>query len=177
MDCIPFFNNSIQDLATEVRTVENCGMTVKWGKEIESNYGWQKGWQGRLTFNPTGFRPGDIFASCEFQSNPPTEVSWSSAEVGAAGTGKIQAKVPAENILLPEFIECSMEKDKTQYKDDHCKDTPIRNAQTITSPPSKLQYAEDVQISDDKKVWYYVSIFGLTVFRLYFLAAIIISMK
>ena len=145
-----------KDVGTAVRTVEKCAMETTWaaGVDIEDGYGWRVGANG-LEFNSKGFAPGTTFATCQFNAVPEVELSWSVEAMGG-GKSKIEAKVPATEVALPETITCSMAKDDIDYDEDHC-NGPILNHKEVTSSPSRLEYAENVAPSSNQKVWTYVS--------------------
>lgn len=145
-----------KDVGTAVRTVEKCAMETKWadGVDIEDGYGWSLGSNG-FEFNSKGFAPGTTFATCEFRAVPEVELTWSVETMGG-GKNKIEAKVPATEVALPETITCSMPEDDIEYDEDHC-NGPILHHKEVTSSPSRLEYAENVAPSSNEKVWTYMN--------------------
>lgn len=144
-----------KDVGTAVRTVEKCAMETTWatGVDIEDGYGWRVGANG-LEFNSKGFAPGTTFATCQFNAVPEVELTWS-VEAMDGGKSKIEAKVPATEVALPETITCSMAEDDIEYDEDHC--GAIINHKEVTSSPSRLEYAENVAPSSNQKVWTYMN--------------------
>ena len=150
------------DGATAVRIIEQCQIIAEWKNPIEfEKFGWHPNSNGELEFNPVGFRPTDLFASCEFKSDPQVELSWDTEEIGQRGLSQIEARVPAENIQLDDIITCSMPRDTMKFSEDHCYGYTT-NTRKISSPPSQLQYSENVGASAKKQVWTYVSITSST---------------
>ena len=98
------------DKMSMIQVVNDCHVKAGWDEEINFNqYGWHKGGDGKLSFNEAGFRAGDVFASCSFESSPPSLLKWDSDYVAeGASLGKVDAKVPAHR-LLADSITCSVE--------------------------------------------------------------------
>ena len=98
------------DKMSLIQIVNDCHVNAGWDEEINFNqYGWHKGGDGKLSFNEAGFRAGDVFASCSFDSSPPSLLKWDSDYVAdGASLGKVDAKVPAHR-LLADSITCSVE--------------------------------------------------------------------
>ena len=107
------------DQVVDVHVAEGCSIRASWDHDIE----WEKfGWHsagGSLSFNPVGFNENDVFARCEFPSNPASNLRWKNSAIGEERLNAIEAKVPAGNTHFADsFLECELiDKD---FAEDQC---------------------------------------------------------
>jgi len=144
------------DKMSMIQVVNDCHVKAGWDEEINFNqYGWHKGGDGKLSFNEAGFRAGDVFASCSFDSSPPSLLKWDSDYVAdGASLGKVDAKVPAHR-LLADSITCSVEEFERGWDNDECKEDFESSIMDVMAPPSILDYTYSDE--NTSPVWRYVN--------------------
>lgn len=144
------------DKMSMIQIVNDCHVQATWDEKIDFNkYGWQKGSDGKLSFNEVGFREGDVFAECSFESSPPSLLKWDSDYVAdEAAFGKVKAKVPCHR-LLQNSVSCSVEEFDFDWDTDECKEEFESSVTDVMTPPSILDYT----YSDENTgpVWKYVN--------------------